>query len=217
MRTIGLVGTILALTLAPAAAQDETGTYSHWFFRLGAAELQNMNGSTNVRIGGLLVAGTDLHYKDAFTPLPEVGYKFTPDFSAVLALGIPTHVGIRGTGSLVSTGDLASASFAPILLTAQYQPFHDGVFRPFLGAGIADMVIFSAHAPALTNPKLTSDLSPEIEAGSEIMFQENVGMFLEVKKTWLAVHASGRLGGLALEGTANISPLLYAAGVSLHF
>ena len=91
-----------------------------------------------------------------------------------------------------------------------------GVLRPYLGAGAAYMMVFSTKAPALTNPKLTSDLSPEIEAGTEIMFQENLGLFVEAKKTWLSAHASGTLAGLSLDGTAHISPWLYGAGMTLH-
>jgi outer membrane protein len=208
----GLMSTAL-LTL-PAYAQDNE-SHSPWFFRLGAAELQNMHG-LNATLGGQPIAGAALHYNHIYTALFEAGYSFTRDFSAVLSVGLPPHIGIFGGGSVAALGKFESTTFGPSALTIQYQPFHDGMFRPYVGAGASYLVIFSTHDAALANTKLGNDLSPEIEAGTDIMFQEDWGLFVEVKKAWLTSHTTGTFSGLPFNGTANISPWVYATGVTYH-
>jgi outer membrane protein len=79
------------------------------------------------------------------------------------------------------------------------------------------MIIFSTHAAAVQSPKLSNDLAPEFEAGSDFMFAENWGLFAEVKKAFLQSHATGTFGGAPLVGKATIAPWVYATGVTLHF
>jgi outer membrane protein len=203
-----------AALAVPAQAQ-EAGA-SPWFFRVGAAELQNLHG-IDATLGGQPLPGAKLNYNHIYSALLEAGYSFTPDFSAVLSVGFPPVVTAYGAGSLTGVGKLLGSTFGPSALTVQYQPFHDGVFRPYVGAGVAYTIIFSTHSAALQNAKLTNDLAPEIEAGTDIMFQQNLGMFLEVKKAWLSTHATGTFSGLPFSGTVNYAPWVYSTGVTLHF
>lgn len=203
-----------ALTV-PALADDSTGM-SPWFFRLGAAELQNLHG-LKATLGGEPLPGAELNYHQVYTAIVEVGYHFTPDWSAVASIGLPPAISAYGDGSLNGLGKIVSTTIGPSALTVQYQPFHDGMFRPYVGAGMADAIIFSTHDAGLMNAKLTGDVSPEIEAGTDVMFQENLGVFLEVKKAWLSTHATGTFGGAPFNGTANYAPWVYATGVTLHF
>ncbi len=203
-----------ALTV-PALADDSTDM-SPWFFRLGAAELQNLHG-LNATLAGQPLPGAQLNYHHVYTAIVEIGYNFAPDWSAVASIGLPPAISAYGDGSLNGLGKIVSTTIGPSALTVQYQPFHDGMFRPYVGAGMADAIIFSTHDAGLMNAKLTGDVSPEIEAGTDIMFQQNLGVFLEVKKAWLSTHATGTFGGAPFNGTANYAPWVYATGVTMHF
>ena len=203
-----------AALAVPAQAQDEAA--SPWLFRVGGAYLQNMHG-LDATLGGQPLPGAKLNYNNIYSAIVEVGYNFTPDFAAVLSVGFPPVVTASGAGSLTGVGKLLGSTFGPSALTVQYQPFHDGMFRPYIGAGAAYTIIFSTHSAALQNAKLTNDLAPEIEAGTDIMFQRNLGMFVEVKKAWLSSHATGTFGGAPFSGTANYAPWVYSTGVTLRF
>lgn len=217
-----------AALVLPAQAADSAGgvdltspadpagdPMSPWFFRLGAAELQNLD-AFKVTVGGGPVPGAALHYNHIYSVLLEAGYNVTPDISGVLSVGLPPAISISGGGSLAGVGKLESTTFGPSALTVQYQPFHDGFFRPYVGGGLAYMIIFSTHAAAVQSPKLSNDLSPEFEGGSDFMFGENWGLFAEVKKAFLQSHARGTFGGAPLDGKATIAPWVYATGLTLH-
>jgi outer membrane protein len=204
-----------AALAVPAQAQENEAT-SPWFVRVGAVELQNLHG-LNATLAGQPLPGAALNYHHVYTAMVEVGYTFMPDWSAVASIGLPPALSAYGYGSLNGLGKIVSTTLGPSALTIQYQPFHDGMFRPYVGAGMADALVFSRHDAALKNAKLTSDVSPEIEAGMDIMFQENLGMFVEVKKAWLSTHATGTFNGLPFNGTASYAPWVYGTGVTLHF
>lgn len=208
----GLIGS--ALLPLPASAQDSE-TYSPWFFRLGAAELQNLHGLDSM-LAGQPVPGTALNYHHVYSVMLEVGYSFTRDFSAVLSVGYPPAISSYGSGTLTGVGKIVSTTYGPSALTIQYQPFHDGMLRPYVGAGAAYSIIFSTHDGALQNARLTNDLSPEIEAGADIMLQDNLGLFVETKRAWLETHATGTFLGLPYSGHANYGPWVYATGVTFH-
>jgi len=186
-----------------------------WFFRVGAAQLQFLNGF-NLTVAGQPVPGAALHFNHIYSALLEVGYTFAPDWSAVLSVGWPPSFGVYGGGSLAPYGKLVSTTFGPSALTVQYKPLHEGFFRPYVGAGISYIDILSTHDGAVQNAKLSNDLAPEIEAGSDFMVQDNWGFFVEVKKAWLSTHATGTVGPYPASGKANIAPWVYATGVTMH-
>jgi outer membrane protein len=202
-------------SLASASDQGSDPT-SPWFFRIGAAELQQLKGLNATLAGGPL-PGAELNYHHIYSVLLEAGYSFTPDFAVVLSVGWPPAISAYGDGSIAGVGRIASTTYGPSALTIQYQPFHEGMLRPYVGAGGAYAIIFKTRSGALADAKLTNDLAPEIEAGTDIMLQDNLGLFVEAKKAWLSSHATGSFGGLPFSGTANYGPWVYATGVTLHF
>lgn len=208
-----------AALAVPAQAQDDAA--GPWFFRLGAAELQNMDG-LKLTVGGQAVPGAALHYDHIYSGLVEVGYRFADDWSGVLSVGWPPSLSARGAGSIAADGKMLSTTIGPSALTIQYQPFHDGFFRPYVGAGASYMVIFSTRDATVHNAKLTNDLAPEIEAGSDFMVAENWGFFAEVKKAFLTTRVTGNVPvapgvALPISGKVNLSPWVYATGVTFHF
>ncbi|HUO02459.1 MAG TPA: OmpW family outer membrane protein [Rhizomicrobium sp.] len=213
-----------AVLAIPAQAQDGDAT-SPWFVRAGAAELQNMDG-LNLTVAGQPVPGAALHYNHIYSGLLEVGYNFWDGLSGVLSVGWPPALSAYGNGSIAPYGKMLATTIGPSALTVQYKPFQDGLFggflRPYVGAGVSYMIIFSTHDATVQNAKLTNDLAPEIEAGSDFMVGENWGFFGEVKKAFLTTHATGNLPvapGVAypISGKVGLDPWVYATGVTYHF
>lgn len=207
-----------AALAVPAQAQDDAA--GPWFFRLGAAELQNMDG-LKLTVGGQAVPGAALHYDHIYSGLVEVGYRFADDWSGVLSVGWPPSLNAYGGGTIAPYGKMLSTTIGPSALTVQYKPFHDSFIQPYVGAGASYMIIFSTHDGAVQNAKLTNDLAPEIEAGSDIMVAPNWGFFVEVKKAFLTTHATGSIpvapGVLApISGHVSLDPFVYAVGATFH-
>lgn len=203
----------LALLAMPAYADDLS---SPWFFRAGLAELDFSHKET-LAVGGQPVPGAALNFKPIYTPIIEIGYTFSPDWSVVASLGFPPTTSAYGFGSTAAYGKLEGATFGPSAVTVQYQPIHDGWLRPYVGAGIADMIIFNTTPGAIQNPKLGNDVSPILEAGTELALTDNYGLFLEAKKTWLQSSTGGTVGGYPISGKASIEPWVFSVGATAHF
>jgi len=208
--------------VSPALADDSTSDpMSPWFVRAGAAELVNSDG-LKLTVAGQPVPGAALHYNHVYTGLAEVGYTFFPGLSGVLSVGWPPALSAYGSGSIAPYGKMLATTIGPSALTVQYQPFHDGFFRPYVGAGASYMIIFSTHDAAVQNAKLSNDLAPEVEVGSDFMVANNWGFFAEVKKAFLTTHATGNIpvapGVLyPISGRVGLDPWVYATGVTFHF
>lgn len=203
---------------APAGAQDATppAEDAPWLLRFGMANIQNSS-KANLNVGGQPVPGAALHFDQIYTPMVEIGYRFADDFAAVATLGFPPTISASGAGTIAGYGKLEGTTWGPTAFTVQYQPFHDGILRPYVGAGVSYMIIFSTHAAAVQNPGLSNDLAPALEAGTEIALSGQYGLFVEAKKAFLTSKATGTIGGFPLTGTADLSPWVFSAGLGLHF
>lgn len=208
---------ILALALAtlavPAYAQDFDGS---WFFRAGVADLQ-LSKKLSLAVGGQTVPGAALKFHPVYTPLVEIGRTFAEDWSVVATLGLPPTTSAYGAGSLAGVGKLEGTTFGPSALTVQFQPIHDGLLRPYIGAGMSYMIIFNTTSGAVQNAKLSNDLAPVVELGSEIALDEQYGLFVETKKAFLETKTSGTFGGNPLTGKASIGPWVFSVGATVHF
>ena len=211
---VGICGLALA-GIAPAYAQSTNET-SHWLLRAGVANLQLQDDLT-YSVGGAPVAGAALHYHQIYTPMAEIGYYFDPDFAAVATVGFPPAITASGGGTISAYGKLLSTTFGPSAFTVQYQPIHDGIFRPYVGAGVSYMIIFSTHAQLVQKPTLSNDLAPAIEAGTEIAVADNFSLFVEGKKAFLESKTTGTIFGFPASGTAKLAPWVFSVGVGTRF
>ena len=199
-----------------ACAQDAAGFESAWFLRAGVAE-RDFSHKETLAVGGQPVPGAALKFKPIYTPIFEIGYTFAPDWSAVASLGLPPTTSAYGAGSTAAYGKLEGATFGPSALTIQFQPIHDGFFRPYAGVGLSYMIIFNTTDAAIQNAKLSNDLSPILEVGSEFPISDQYGLFLEAKKTFLQSKTGGTVGGYPISGKASIEPWVFSVGATAHF
>jgi outer membrane protein len=208
---------VLALALAtlamPANADDFSGS---WFIRAGIADL-DLSHKLSLTVGGQAVPGAALKYHPVYTPMVEIGRTFAEDWSVVATLGLPPTTSAYGSGSLAPVGKMEGITFGPTALTVQFQPIHDGLVRPYIGAGASYMMIFNTTSAAVQNPKLSNDFAPAIEAGSEFAFSEQYGLFAEVKKAFLVTKVGGTFGGNPISGKNSLDPWVFSVGATAHF
>jgi outer membrane protein len=189
---------------------------SPWLLRVGVANLQNSD-KLNLNVGGQPVPGAALHFHQVYTPMAEIGYHFTEDLAAVATVGFPPAISANGGGTIAGYGKLESTTFGPTAFTLQYQPFHSGLVRPYVGAGLSYMIIFSTHDAVVQNAGLSNDLAPALEVGSEFALDDRYGVFVEAKKAFLNSKTSGTIGGFPLTGNADLSPWVFSLGLSTRF
>ncbi len=171
-----------------------------------------------------------------------LGVPFTVKFKATgtlanmsiapTALGLPTGVGPLGP-------ELGEAKAVPPLATLVYQLRGDGMLRPYLGAGLAVLFAYDAHATnpilnAVAQPEMKIDPAPGVVAqgGLDIQLWSKVYARFDVKFIGLMnAHAEVRhiqveTPGLPLfehveVGTAKmdvtVNPLIVQAGVGVDF
>lgn len=211
---------VFVLTLAmgsacvgPAFSQEVPDP---WILRTGVANV-DMDKRLKLSVAGQPVPGAALNYGSIYTAMVEIGRFIDDDWALVATVGFPPHVAVRGAGSIAAIGKLESTTFGPSSFTVQYQPFHEGFAQPYIGAGLAYMIIFSTHDAAIQQARLTNDLGPAVEVGSDFRVNDQWGLFAEVKKAFLHSTASGTLGGLPIHGTATLDPWVFSGGISFRF
>lgn len=202
-----------ALATTPAAAQQSE---PNWFARAGVTRLE-LRDSLDLNFAGTPVPGADLNTKAHYTPTIQFG-RFIGNHLAVSAtVGLPPHIKIDGRGALAPYGRLAETTYGPATLTLQFRPVRTGAVQPYVGAGAAYMIIFSTKDAAFQNVEIDNDLSPALEAGTDIMFNQRFGIFVDAKKAFLRTEARGTFGGAPVVGQVKLDPLALSAGITARF
>ena len=204
----------LAVALAsPAAAHTAD---QHWFVRGGVTQL-TLEDVIDLEVAGTDVPGTALDTKSHYTPTVQIGRFIGRNFAAALTVGIPPHIEINGAGTLEPFGKLAETTYGPATLTLQYRPLREGTFQPYVGAGIAYMMVFSTDDAAFQDVEIDDDLSLALEAGADIMLNDRYGIFIDAKKAFLRTEARGTFGGAPVVGQVKLDPWALSAGLVFRF
>ena len=202
-----------ALAASPASAQADE---PKWFARAGVIAL-DLEDELELSLAGTPVPGADLSTKTHYTPTFQIGRFIGSNFAVTFTGGVPPHIDIRGKATLEPFGLLAETTYGPMTLTAQYRPVRRGPVQPYVGAGAAYMHIFSTKDGAFGDVEIDDDLSPAVEAGTDIMFNERYGLYLEAKKAFLRTETRGTFGGAPVVGQVKLDPWAFSAGAVIRF
>lgn len=207
----------LAATIAaasPAQAQDEP--FSGWFVR-GAVTRLHLADKIDLTAGGAVVPDAGINTKNHYTPTLHIGHTLGRDFAAVLTVGLPPRIDINGRDALAPYGRLATTRYGPATATVQYRPVHNGLIQPYAGVGACYMKIFSETDGAFQNVHIKDDISPALEAGTDVMVTKRYGLFIEAKKAWLRTTATGNFGPAPVVGKVKLDPWAISAGAVIRF
>lgn len=228
MRALSRLAMILALgaVATTATAADlglrrlDAGSFknfdSRWFVHVGPGAVI-LSESAKMNAGGAPISGASVKIDPQITPVVEIGYRFTPNFSVSLTGGLPPKIQFNGTGPIAGLGPLGDAVYGPATLTAQYRFAPIGAFHPYIGAGVAVLRIFSTTDRALTNLRIADAVGPAFQIGAEFMFNDRWGMFVDVKKAFLRTEARGTLGPVPVRAKVTLDPLVLHSGVVYRF
>lgn len=202
-----------AFAAAPAAAQQSE---AKWYVRAGVTRL-DLRDKLDLTFAGAPVPGAGLNTKPHYTPTVQVG-RFLGDYFALeLTVGLPPHIKIDGRGALQPYGRLAETTYGPTMLTAQFRPIRTGPVQPYIGGGAAYMIVFSTKDAAFKNVEIDNDLSPALIGGTDVMFNDRFGLFVDAKKAFLRTEARGTFGGAPVVGKVKLDPFALSAGVTARF
>lgn len=202
-----------AFAAAPALAQEAE---PKWFARAGVTGLDLVD-KLQLEFAGAPVPGADLSTKTHYTPTVQIGRFIGRNFAISFTGGLPPHIDIQGKGALEPFGKLAETTYGPATLTVQYRPLRTGTFQPYVGAGAAYMHVFSTTDAAFSDVEIDDDLSPALEAGTDIMFNDRYGIFIEGKKAFLRTETRGTFGGAPVVGQVKLDPWAFSAGATIRF
>lgn len=200
---------------APALAQDSASD-TKWFIRAGVTGLSLADG-LKLNLAGTPVPGAGLNTKDHVTPTIQIGREISDHLAVELTIGIPPNIDIDGRGVLEPLGKLADTTYGPCLLVLQYRPLRKGTIQPYLGAGVAYMIVFDADDGAFKDIEIDDDIGAGFEAGTDIMLGERYGLFVDFKKAFLRTDARGTFGGAPVMARAKLDPWALSVGATFRF
>lgn len=210
--------TLISLLLGTAVASPAMAETNDklWFVRGGVTRLE-LDDKIELTVGGTPVPGTALRTEAHYTPTIQAGRFITNRLAVAATVGLPPRIDINGAGTLEPFGKLAETRYGPATLTVQYHPLRTGMFRPYVGAGIAYMFVFDADDGVFQDVEIENDLSPAIEGGTDIMFNERYGIFVDVKRAFLRTKTTGTFGGAPVVGDVKLGPWAVSAGATVRF
>jgi len=194
-----------------AAAQD-----GQWYVHAGIGQLAPDESATIVA-GGATVPGGDVSIDSSITPAVEIGRFLTPNVAVSLIAGLPPTEDVNGAGSLAPAGKLGELQYGPAAVTAHYHFNRGGAFQPYVGAGVAVMVVFKDDDGAATNLEVGNAVGPALQVGADWMFNERFGAFIDYKKAFFSTESTGNLGPAPFTADIQVDPAFLHAGLSVRF
>ena len=191
-------------------------TANRWFVHAGPAFVSPQE-KTTLQAGGAAIPGADVKLDGRWTVAAEVGYFVTPNVSVSLAAGLPPKFKVVGAGALAGLGTAGTMTGGPAGLLVQYHFNRDGMIQPYVGAGASFLVVFSTSDGVMSNVSAKSAVGTALQAGADVMFNDRLGGFVDIKKAWVGTVATGFLGPTPVRAKVRVDPLVGNVGLTYKF
>ncbi|MBW3617079.1 MAG: outer membrane beta-barrel protein [Proteobacteria bacterium] len=209
---LAFCATILFGAVATAAAAQD----GRWYLHLGPGQL-SPDESAEIEAGGAPFAGADVSIDSSITAAVEIGRFVTPEIAVSLTGGLPPTEDVNGAGALAFAGKLGELQYGPGALTAHYHFNRQGRIQPYVGVGVALMVVFKDDDAAATDLEVENAAGPAVQLGADLMFNDRFGAFIDYKKAFFDTEATGRLGPAPFTADIQVDPAFLHAGLSVRF
>jgi outer membrane protein len=197
---------------APAQAQEA----SRWFVHLGPA-LVSPDESATMTAGGQPLPGANVSIDSRWTVEGEIGYFITPNIAVAVAAGFPPTFKVETAGTLAGMGTAGEMTGGPAGVMLQYHFNRQGRIQPYIGGGASFLVVFGTKDGVMTNLKAKSAIGTALQAGVDVMFDDRLGMFVDVKKAWVGTVATGSMGPAPVRAKVNVDPIVTNVGLTYRF
>ena len=184
-----------------------------WYLRVGALDAF-YDSSATIKVGGEIIPGATARVSDGGTVMVDVGYDLTRNISILLMGGLPPKPSVTGEGTVSSLGMLGKVHYGSAILTGTYH-FRDwGRLQPYVGMGLAYAIILHSSVPDLG---VHNSFGFATQAGVECSLDQTWGVFVDVKKVFLSVGASGHLSDAApVVAGMKLNPILLSTGITFR-
>lgn len=209
-----LVLSTAVLAALPAAAQEVAE--GRWLVRARAVHLDMEHRSTP--IPALAVPGDAIRVEDKTIPELDISYFLTKNLAAELILTYPQKHDVKVGSSAIGAFKAGSFKHLPPTLTLQWHFNPDGVFRPYVGAGVNYTRITSERlrVPGVTRLHLEDDSwGGALQAGFDVKVSKNLFLNLDVKKVQIRSDLRNDAG--AKVSRVKLDPLLIGVGIGYRF
>lgn len=198
-------------TAPPAPVQDPL-----WYVRVGLGGVVFDSGAS-IRTPYGPVTGASATADNNLTALFEIGYFVSDAVAVSLTGGYPPTTTLTGTGTAAALGALGDVTYGPATLTAHYHFKGFGPWQPYLGAGVGYAIIFNSSDGAVKNLNVSGAPAFVLQAGVDYIIDRNWAVFVDVKKLFLSVNASGTLGPTPVRADVTLDPLVLFTGIAYRF
>lgn len=209
-----MVLAILALFAFGTTAQAQDT--QRWFVHGGPALVAPAE-TSKVWAGGQPVSGASVSIEHRWTVAGELGYFVAPHIAVAVAAGFPPTFKVVAAGTLAGLGTAGEMTGGPAGLLAQYHFNPTGRIRPYVGAGASFLVVFGTKDGVMTDLKAKSAMGAALQAGSDFMWNDRWGAFVDFKKAWVGTIATGTLGPNPVRAKVKVDPFVTNVGLTYHF
>jgi outer membrane protein len=219
---LGLLAICAVATTASASEPSRVATGTRQsplagaYLHVGPAGLV-LNEGAKIRAAGQPLVGADISVESQLKLGIEAGYFLNPNVAVSLTGGIPPVAKIELAGTMSGMGAVGKTTYGPVGLTAHYQFRQLGRLQPYAGLGPVLFYVFDDEDGLMTHLKARHSVGFALQAGADLMLEENWGVFIDVKKVFLQTQASGTLGGIPIKADVRLDPLVVHSGVTYRF
>lgn len=191
------------------------------FFLRAGPTFATFDTTATVAVAGAQVPGAQVGVGNNTGFSIEGGYYVRPNWSVSLTIGVPPTAKIYGAGTLSSAGLLGTVVYGPSALGIQYHPATRGRFQPYIGAGYDFTLVYHERGSSIGNLHVGNGDGPVVQAGVEYRVSPHWAFFVDAKKIWVAVNATGTIasaqGNQPAFARLALDPVIGSTGVSWHF
>jgi outer membrane protein OmpA-like peptidoglycan-associated protein/outer membrane protein W len=204
-----------ATVLAAAEPRTAREAEGPWLLRMRGVYLDPRNKSDTLILPGTptgLVPRDDTRTNGRWAPEIDLEYFLSSHWSGELAINLPQVHDLELRNSTPTGGTVGNFRLMPNFLTVKYNFNPDGVFRPYLGAGLNVTSLYSVSTGAFGLSKTLA--GPAAQAGFDIRLSEHWALNADVK--WARVRPAVSFDD-TLVGRMRVDPLLYGVGIGYRF
>ncbi|MCJ2135545.1 hypothetical protein MKK69_16040 [Methylobacterium sp. J-026] len=170
-----------------------------------------------INLAGTPVAGGTVRIDDRATFAIEAGYFVAPAIAVSVSGGVPPISKVEAAGTLAGLGPVGKTEGGPVAATVHYHFFGLGAFQPYVGAGLAALIVFGDEDRLLRRYRTDDAVGPVIQAGFDLMLDSHWGVFFDVKKGFLATNTKGYLFGVPVRSNVSLDPVVLHSGLTYRF
>jgi outer membrane protein len=141
----------------------------------------------------------------------------TPNVAISVTGGFPPIAKIVAGGTMTGLGTVAKTVGGPVAATVHYHITSLGAFQPYIGVGVAALIVFNDEDRLLQRYETRNAIGPVVQGGFDVMLNEHWGVFFDVKKAFLTANTKGTLNGVPVRSSVSLDPLVLHTGLTYRF